>query len=304
MTTTGTTLARFLLSADQLHVLESRSPYVLLPAQFQTRWTPDVTPAEVAERENTAVQGLQAQGLLAPETSVDPIPDDLTASINPDFGRFLSLPQVASVSIDVAAWTPERTVIQSISTVGRYALQFLRTQEVSREGDRSIARDTDAVEVTAFALSGLAEELVRSLDAADPDEPDDFRPRTQVVLPMAAAEALVIALREGDPLVTARVVDHIDSPDAVGAFTGIAHRIVAGFQIHALDTSSGRTRSATWLRGDEGWIRLALSTPNLTPDLSADELVESTRVLTQAVRREDILADVLGLAAGLIEGLS
>lgn len=297
------TRARFLLSADQLHVLESRSPHLLFPAQFQTRWTPDATPAEIAERESAAVRGLRDQGLLAAGTRLEPVPADLTESINPDFGRFLSLPQVASVSIDVAAWTPERTVIQSISTVGRFALQLLRTQQVSTDGHRAIARDTDAVEVTAFDVAGLTEQLLRSLHP-DPDGPDDFRPRTQVVLPMAEAEALVIALREGDPLVTARVVDRINSPDALGVFTGVAHRVVAGFQLHAADTSTGRTRSATWLRGDDGWIRLAVSTPSLTGNTTPDELVESARVLGQAVRREDIIADVLGLAAGLIGGLA
>lgn len=304
MAATGATHARFLLSADQLHVLESRSPHILLPAPFQTRWTPDVTPAEIAERETAAVRGLLASGLLATDAVLHPIPDDLTESINPDFGRFLSLPQLATVSIDVAAWTPERTVIQSISTLGGFALQLLRRQQVSVESSRAIARDTDAVEVTAFDIAGLAEQLLRSLDAAEPDKPGAFRPRTQVVLPMAEAEALVIALREGDPLVTARIVDRMANPDAMGVFTGIAHRVVEGFQLHALDTASGRTRSATWLRGDDGWVRLALSAPGLSPDTTPDELVESTRVLGQAVRREDIVADVLGLTAELIGGLS
>ena len=61
-----TTPARFGLTADQLHLLQSRCPGLTLPAEFRSAWGADVPESERDERMLVAELGLIDQGLLRP----------------------------------------------------------------------------------------------------------------------------------------------------------------------------------------------------------------------------------------------
>ena len=150
--------AAFLLTADELHVLEHRTPHLVLPPAFHTEWGSDVPPAEVREREQGAVAGLRERRLLA--RGDDSLPDDLTADIDPDFAAFLSMPQFATAAVDSSCWSLDRTAIQSVSVIGAHALALLRTQRVDHS-DASLAehgtaaRDEDAIEIRAFDTASM-----------------------------------------------------------------------------------------------------------------------------------------------------
>jgi hypothetical protein len=307
MTTTRTrpapAAAAFLLSADELHVLEHRTPHILLPAAFRTEWGPEVSPSEIGERERRAVARLRDRRLLAPGD--DALPTDLTASIDPDFAAFLSMPQFATAAVDSSSWTLDRTAVQSVSVIGANALALLRTQRVDHS-DAAVAehgraaRDEDGVEIRAFESTGLAQQLLRPLSALH-DVPDPRgRPREVVVLPLADAETLVLALRQDRPDVLAGVVAQLHSPHAAALLGGLAKRIDGGFRLDALSRlgSPARRWTDTWLRSSDGWVAVSVDTPD--PNASGMDpgvLAEGARVAVRAVRRADIVAEVLTIAA-------
>jgi hypothetical protein len=339
MTTTRTrpapAAAAFLLSADELHVLEHRTPHILLPAAFRTEWGPEVSPSEIGERERRAVARLRDRRLLAPGD--DALPTDLTASIDPDFAAFLSMPQFATAAsewstrwvrssasafatpssslaalpcsataaVDSSSWTLDRTAVQSVSVIGANALALLRTQRVDHS-DAAVAehgraaRDEDGVEIRAFESAGLAQQLLRPLSALH-DVPDPRgRPSEVVVLPLADAETLVLALRQDRPDVLSGVVAQLHSPHAAALLGGLAKRIDGGFRLDALSRlgSPARRWTDTWLRSSDGWVAVSVDTPD--PHASGMDpgvLAEGARVAVRAVRRADIVAEVLTIAA-------
>jgi hypothetical protein len=307
MTTTRTrpapAAAAFLLSADELHVLEHRTPHILLPAAFRTEWGPEVSPSEIGERERRAVARLRDRRLLAPGD--DALPTDLTASIDPDFAAFLSMPQFATAAVDSSSWTLDRTAVQSVSVIGANALALLRTQRVDHS-DAAVAehgraaRDEDGVEIRAFESAGLAQQLLRPLSALH-DVPDPRgRPSEVVVLPLTDAETLVLALRQDRPDVLSGVVAQLHSPHAAALLGGLAKRIDGGFRLDALSRlgSPARRWTDTWLRSSDGWVAVSVDTPDPhASGMDAGVLAEGARVAVRAVRRADIVAEVLTIAA-------
>ncbi|WP_426737279.1 hypothetical protein [Plantibacter sp. 2H11-2] len=295
--------AAFLLTADELHVLEHRTPHIVLPPAFHTEWGSDVQPAEVREREQRAVARLRERRLLA--GGDDSLPDDLTADVDPDFAAFLSMPQFATAAVDASCWTLDRTAIQSVSVIGAHALALLRTQRVDHS-DASVAehgtaaRDEDAVEIRAFDAAGLAQQLLRPLSALH-DVPDTRGRSTEVVvLPLADAEALVLALRQDRPDVVGAVVEQLHSPQAAVLLGGVAQRIDGGFRLDALSRSGEPMRrwTDTWLRGADGWVAVSVDTPDVeAAGMDPSTVAEGTRVSLRAVRRADIVAEVLAIAA-------
>ncbi|MBF4568325.1 hypothetical protein ITJ57_06030 [Plantibacter sp. VKM Ac-2880] len=307
MTTTRTrpapAAAAFLLSADELHVLEHRTPHLVLPHAFHTEWGSEVSPEEIRERELRAVTRLRERRLLAHGDGG--VPDDLTADVDPDFAAFLSMPQFATAAVDASCWTLDRTAIQSVSVIGAHALALLRTQRVDHS-DASLAeygtaaRDEEAIEIRAFDTAGLAQQLLRPLSALH-DVPDSRGRSTEaVVLPLADAEALVIALRQDRPDVVGAVVDQLHSPQAASLLGGLAKRIDGGFRLDALSRlgSPARRWTDTWLRSSDGWVAVTVDTPDIDPaSTDPTAVAEASRVSLRAVRRADIVAEVLTIAA-------
>lgn len=291
--------AVFTLTADELHVLESRSPHIVLPAAFTSRWEPTLDQAEVDARERTAVELLTGRGILTSPVDAGQIPADLTDRVNPDFGRFISIPQFATVTIDATSWTLDRTAVQSISALGGFALELLRTQRVDHAraaaGAGDAAQDEDIVEVRAGRIDGVAEQLLRPISAWDDTAEPAGRPRETVVLSLVDAEALVLALRDARPDVLAGVLDRLQSPGAAAVFGGLAARIDAGFRFDLLDRVSGTRMTRVWLRSTDGWVAVAIEHPDITPDTSTEAFRDGTSVAVRAVGRADIVAEVLSL---------
>ncbi|MGG7509251.1 hypothetical protein [Plantibacter sp. YIM 135249] len=308
MTGPGASAAAFLLSADELHVLESRSPHIVLPAAFSTRWESSLDPAEIDARERTAVERLTSRGILsagsAATSHTSPIPADLTDRVNPDFGRFISIPQFATVTIDATSWTLDRTAVQSISALGGFAVELLRTQRVDHtrvaDGKGAAAQDEDAVEIRAFTIDGVADQLLRPLTAWDDSTERPGRTRETVVLSLIDAEALVLALRDARPEVLAAVLDRLQSPGASAVFGGIAARIDGGFRFDLLSRVSGSRMTRVWLRSADGWVAVAIDHPDVTPDTTTEAFRDGTRVAVKAVRKADIVSEILTLGALLV----
>lgn len=295
--------AAFLLTADELHVLEHRTPHLVLPRAFHTEWGSDMTPQEIREREVRAVARLRDRRLLA--RSDEALPDDLTAAVDPDFAAFLSMPQFATAAIDSSCWTLDRTAVQSVSVIGAHALALLRTQRVDHSDAAlaeygAAARDEDGVEIRAFDTAGLAQQLLRPLSALH-DVPDPRGRSTDVVvLPLADAEALVLALRQDRPDVVGAVVERLQSPQAAVLFGGVAQRVDGGFRLDALSRAGVPLRrwTDTWLRSADGWVAVSIDTPDLeAAGMDPSTVAEGTRVSIRAVRRADIVAEVLTIAA-------
>ena len=54
----------------------------------------------------------------------------------------------------------------------------------------------------------------------------------------------------------------------------------------------------TWLRGADGWVAVSVDTPDIdSVGMDPSAVAEGTRVSLRAVRRADIVAEVLAIAA-------
>lgn len=297
--------AAFLLSADELHVLEHRTPHIVLPQAFHSEWGDEVSPTEVGEREMRAIARLRERRILS--RGDDALPQDLTDSIDADFAAFLSMPQFATAAIDASCWTLDRTAIHSVSVIGAHSLGLLRTQRVDHSDAAlaehgTAARDEDAVEIRAFETAGLAQQLLRPVTALHEAVDSRGRSGEVVVLPLADAEALVLALRQDRPDVLGAVVEQLHSPQASTLFGGVAKRIDGGFRLDALSRVADPARrwTDTWLLGADGWVAVSVDTPDVqSADMDVATIAENSRVSLRAVRRADIIAEVLAISASI-----
>lgn len=92
---------RFLLTADELHVVQDRVPTLVLPPRFRQRWNDDLPAAESAERTQAALTALIDKRFVAADVPRDPVPEDLSEWLLEPFMVFLSLHDVPAYVLDV-----------------------------------------------------------------------------------------------------------------------------------------------------------------------------------------------------------
>ncbi|RLQ85374.1 hypothetical protein [Mycetocola zhadangensis] len=287
---TETRRTRILLSADEWHLLTSRIEAIRVPVEFVSEWGDTVAPAERQLREEAALASLQRRRLVNDKAVAgDP---DLTENLRPALGAVLSLPQVATTVIDIAAWGPSRSVLQSLSVAGSFCLGLARTQQVQSENTETDATprvlDENSVEITACGTSDLIDEALRSLDLVDNSPSTGSEAVCTVSL--ADASALVLAARTGNQDVVRESLRRVDLDPDNTTFAKLAATITGGFVLRMHDTLTGESWAPAWFFSDEGWIRLGVDIG--TQPVTAHDLVESGRVSCRTVSKTAITADV------------
>ena len=288
--TTEARRTRVLLSADEWHLLTSRVNAIRVPVEFVSQWGDTVPPGEREQREAAALQALQRRSLVD-DRAVAGNPD-LTDHLRPALGAVLSLPQVATTAIDIAAWGPSRSVLQSLSVAGAFCLGLVRTQQVQSENTETDATprvlDEDSVEVTACGTGDLIHEALRSLELVDDSASTGSGAVSTVSL--ADASALVLAARTGNPDVVQESLRRVALDPNNKAFATLAATITGGFVLRMQDTVTGAAWAPAWFFSDEGWIRLGIDVG--AEAVTAEDLAENGRVSCRLVSKAAITADV------------
>jgi len=298
---TGVAPARFLLSLDQLHVLEAQAG-IAVPAEFHTEWGDSASAKERDAREANALNGLEVMGFLSPSTGrgAGSIPD----RVNPAVRAYLGLFADPALEISVRSWGDGRSYVQSAVVLSGYATSLIRTQRLDDRGQNP--RNEDSVELSAFTFSELIDEVLRSLREIDSARPASAVTKGSIELPITELQGLINAIRSDRPGVVEGALREVDLgaaslPIARAASFGID----AGFTLFARSQATGDHFSSHWFRADSGWFELALSTPPLDSVSSSIEFVDRSRVRLSTRGSEAIIASIItaiGTLGGALHG--
>ncbi|ANP73932.1 hypothetical protein [Cryobacterium arcticum] len=302
---TPTSPARFGLTVDQLQLLQTRCPGLTIPPEFHSEWNADVPADEQAERMHAAELGLIDQGLLRPA----PAGADFAARVHPAVLGFLGLFTEPALLLAVHSWGGRRTIVQTIAVRAGFAASLVRGQRLDEHGTHPV--NEDAVELSAFPVTALIREALRSLVRLEPrgSAPRAAAPAAAVVLPLVLAQGLIGALRTGNSEIIHAAAVEVGLPNAGQVVGRAAFGIDAGYSVVARSLT-GDTLAVHWFRSADGWFQLSadtplLSTPNQTGTPSTRDVVDSSRVRLQTTTPAAITAQVttaVGTLLGVLRG--
>jgi hypothetical protein len=285
---------RFMLTMDQLHVIEQATD-IAFPPEFRSSWSAGFPAAERARRESAAEAGLVTAGILAP--GVGSIDDRL----HPAVRGFLELFADAALLLGVRAWDANRTFVHTIAVRAGHGVALLRTQRLDDRGANP--RNEDVVELAAFSVSAAVHETLRSLGALDSGSVPVGRERASIVLAMTEAQGVIEAIRTGRDEIIEAAVRQVAIPDAARILDGVGFGVDAGYSATVKSLFSQDVASLHWFRGSAGWYEVALDTPERAASLSAIELADATRVRVDTSDTAAISAKVLTVFATMAGAL-
>jgi hypothetical protein len=309
-TAAPTTPARFGLTADQLHLLQSHCPELTLPAEFHSAWGAEVPDDERAERMLVAELGLIDQGLLraAPTGTPTATPaEDFAARVHPAVLGFLGLFTEPALLLAVHSWGGGRTIVQTIAVRSGFAASLVRGQRLDDHG--SHPANEDAVELSAFPVTALIGETLRSLVRLEPKNTQNTpaaphgRPAA-VVLPLTLAQGMIGAIRTGTPEIIHAAALEVGLPQAAQVLEGPAFGIDAGYSVTAVSLT-GDTLAVHWFRSAAGWFQMSADTPLVGRIESTIDFVDSSRVRIETTGPAAITGQVttaIGSLLGVLRG--
>ncbi|WP_165384829.1 hypothetical protein [Cryobacterium sp. SO1] len=332
-----TTPARFGLTADQLHLLQSSCPGLTLPAEFHSAWADDVPESERAERMLVAELGLIDQGLLRPapaDAQTVPAgdahapgattpgattpgattpgatapgahaPTTFPARVHPAVLSFLGLFTEPALHLTVHSWGGGRTILQTVAVRAGFAASLVRGQRLDDHGTNPA--NEDAVELSAFPVTALIGETLRSLVRLEPQTTPAAphgRPAA-VVLPLTLAQGLIGAIRTGSHEIIHAAALEVGLPQATQVLEGPAFGIDAGNSVTAISVT-GDTLAVHWFRSAAGWFQMSADTPLVGRIESTVDFVDSSRVRIQTTGPAAITGQVttaIGALLGVLRG--
>jgi hypothetical protein len=285
---------RFLLTADELHVVQDRVPTLLLPPRFAQQWTDDLSAAEKAERTAAALSGLIKKNLVAADVPRDPIPVDLSDWLLDSFMVFLSLHSVPAYIVDVSAWTRDSTVLLVASARDGFASILARAQDVSITDGVGTAADLAGLQFAVVPFPGLAAELAGTIPTGG--VPGDNGPL--VSMSLTDSRGGIEVLRSHEPRLFDELSRRIGGPDAIHALSGLIGNFDAGFELRLSGPDGTLARVLNYVRGEAGWRSVDVRLPageNGVP--TTEQVVDSGTITIAAVTRAAIQAEVASLCA-------
>ena len=310
-----TTPARFGLTADQLHLLQSRCPGLTLPVEFHSAWGDDVPQSDRDERMLVAELGLIDQGLLRPapadatavpagDAHVPDATEAFPARVHPAVLGFLGLFTEPALHLTVHSWGGGRTILQAIAVRAGFAASLVRGQRLDDHGSQPA--NEDAVELSAFPVTALVGETLRSLVRLEPrNTPPAPQARpAAVVLPLTLAQGLIGAIRTGSPEIIHAAALEVGLPQAEQVLEGPAFGINAGYSVCATSLT-GDTLAVHWFRSAAGWFQMSADTPLVGRIESTVDFVDSSRVRIQTTGPAAITGQVttaIGSLLGVLRG--
>lgn len=295
-TTPAPSTVRFMLTMDQLHVIEQATG-IAFPPEFRSSWSAGIPATERTRRESAAEAGLVTSGILTPGAG------EINDRLHPAVRGFLELFADAALLLGVRAWDSKRTFVHTIGVRAGHGVALLRTQRLDDHGANP--RNEDVVELAAFSVSAVVHETLRSLGALDVGSAPSGRERGSIVLPMTEAQGLIEAIRTGRDEIIEGAVRQVGIPDAARILDGVGYGVDAGYSATVQSLFSQDVASLHWFRGSAGWYEVALDTPEGAASLSAIELADATRVRVETSDTTAISAKVLtafATMAGVLRG--
>ncbi|WP_104165777.1 hypothetical protein [Cryobacterium sp. N22] len=301
--TSPTTPARFGLTVDQLHLLQSRCPGITLPGEFHSAWGAEVGDNERDERMLVAELGLIDQGLLRAAPTDAPT-DDFAARVHPAVLGFLGLFTEPALLLAVHSWGGGRTIAQIIAVRAGFAASLVRGQRLDDHG--SHPANEDAVELSAFPVSALIGETLRSLVRLEPktSTPTPRGRPASVVLPLTLAQGMIGAIRTGSPEIIHAAALEVGLPQSEQVLTGPSFGIDAGYSV-AATSLTGDALAVHWFRSADGWFQLSADTPLVGRIESTVDVVDSSRVRIDTTGPAAITGQVttaIGSLLGVLRG--
>ena len=290
----GAAMPRFLLTADELHLVQDHVPTLRLPPRFRQEWASDRDPAESAERAQAAIAGLVAKGLVTAEVPRDPIPANLSDWLLPSFMVFLSLHMAPAWVFEVSAWTRESTLLLVASARGGYGSLLARAQNVEIADGRGTTGDLAGLEFAVVPFPDLADKLALAVPSGG--EAGDNGPF--VTMSLTESRGGIEVLRAHDPLLLEELSRRVGGPGAVQALAGLAGDLDAGFELRLSRADGIPVRVLNYVRGAAGWRSVEVRLPAGDDGLpTAEQVVDSGTMTIAAVTYAAIRAEVASLCA-------
>lgn len=290
--------SRFLLSMDELHLLETHCVAVVLPSEFRTEWGAETSEVERAARSERAEQSLIVRGLLA----VSPDPDiDWTGRLPLAFSTFLAFFSDPAMIVSVHAWDRGRTWIQTVAIVRGFAVSLVRSQRLNEAGIEP--RNEDAVELSAYSISHLVPELLRTFVAVDSNSTSKsaVQPHRSIILPLTVAQGIIQAIRTGRPEMVEAVAREANAFESVSLLEEVAFSLDCGFSVVAHSLVADDQVARHWFRSPDGWFELAVESPDVSAQTSSVEFVDSSRVQVASSNAAAVVA-ALTITVGFMTG--
>jgi hypothetical protein len=190
--------------------------------------------------------------------------------LGPALVEALCLRETATVEIEVTAVAADRGVLALLWTDGRVGAGIVRGVDARPDDGAAGATLRPGVEVSAFAVGSLVDEVIRLVPPAPATIAADA-----AVVPAELTIALGTALRRGDARLIEAVCRDLGLAQ-VPAVVDSAVRTMDG-QLTLTVRSVGRTdvSAGSWLRCSAGWVELARTrddqirhTPRTVDDLA------------------------------------
>lgn len=155
-----------------------------------------------------------------------------------------------AVEVEVSAVAGERGVLALLRTDGVVGSAVVRGIEALPQGTATATRPRPGVEISAFPVGRLLDEVLRLVPPAPATDVAD------AVVPVELTVALGRAIREGrTEMVEAITADlGLEQPPAV--VESLARTLDGQLSVTVRSAGTTRTSVGSWLRCDAGWVEL------------------------------------------------
>ncbi|AEE47358.1 hypothetical protein [Cellulomonas fimi] len=235
------------------------------------------------------VEGLPAWAQVLPTTR-EGEPVDLAlaadAEVDAEVRAAVTLGASALVEVEVAAAGTERAVLAVAWTDGQACASLVRGVDVTPGAGAQGAVLRPGVEVSAFGVDALLDEVLRLL----PDAPVLVE-AAEAVVPEELTVALAQAIRTGDRSTVDALCAALGVPEPPPVVDAAVRGLSGTLTLSARSRGRDDVSVGTWLRCDAGWVELARTadgmirhTPRSRDDIARVLLSDLTGRLSAALR--------------------
>lgn len=213
--------------------------------------TDGVLRRRLAESEWAAVLGVSGASL--PEWAAPLVPPGgalVAADAVPDDALREAVALEGAVEVEVQAVAVRRGVLAVLRTDGVVGTAVVRGIDALPQGNATATRPRPGVEVSAFPVAALLDEVLRLVpDAPETDVPD-------AVVPVELSVALGRALREGRTQVVEALTADLGLEEPPAVVDSLARTLDGQLTVTVRSHGTDRTSIGSWLRCDAGWVEL------------------------------------------------
>lgn len=207
-------------------------------------------------------------------------------AVDPALRAAVGLRASALVEVEVAAAGGERAVLAVLWADARAGAALVRGVDVLPGGGPDAAVLRPGVEVSAFGVDRLLDEVLRLV----PDAPVVVE-ATEAVVPEELTIALAQAIRTGDRSTVEALCAALGVPGPPAVVDAAVRGLSGNLTLTARSRGRDDVSAGTWLRCDAGWVELARTadgmirhTPRTRDDIGRRLLSDLTGRMAAALR--------------------